>query len=57
MSALVFAWMQWASTHMLPLVQALGGMAVGAAVFGVVLALLDRDLVRNARRHFLPRTA
>lgn len=57
MAALVFAWMQWSSTHAPPLVQVLGGVALGVAVFGVVLALLDRDLVRNARRHFLPRTA
>jgi PST family polysaccharide transporter len=57
MSALVFAWMHWSSTHLPPLVQALGGTALGAAIFAVVLALLDRDLLRNARRHFLPRTA
>ena len=53
----VYAWVRWSSVHTPPLVQALGGTALGAVVFAVVLALLDRDLVRNARRHFLPRTA
>lgn len=57
MAVPVFVWVRWSSTHLPSLVQALGGMALGVAVFAAVLALLDRDLVRSARRHFLPRTA
>lgn len=57
MAVPVFVWVRWSSTHLPSLVQALGGTALGVAVFAAVLALLDRDLVRSARRHFLPRTA
>ena len=57
MSVPVYAWLRWSSVHLPPIAQAIGGMALGATVFALVLALLDRDLVRNARRHFLPRTA
>jgi PST family polysaccharide transporter len=57
MSVPVIAWAHWSAAHLPPIVQTLGGVAIGAAVFVLVLMLLDRDLVRNARRHFLPRTA
>jgi O-antigen/teichoic acid export membrane protein len=57
MAVPVYAWVRWSSVHTPPIVQALGGVALGATIFAIVLALLDRDLVRNARRHFLPRTA
>ena len=53
----VLAWLHWSERHVPALVQALGGAALGAAVFGAVLLMLDREMVRNARRHFLPRTA
>jgi len=54
MSAAVFAWMRW---EVAALAQVLVGTTLGAVIFAGALALLDRDLVRNARRHFLPRTA
>jgi PST family polysaccharide transporter len=57
MAVPVVAWVHWSERHLPVLLQTLGGVALGAAVFAAVLALLDRDLVRSARRHFLPRTA
>lgn len=53
----VLAWSHWSERHLPVILQALGGVALGAAVFVLVLLLLDREMVRNARRHFLPRTA
>ena len=52
----VVLWLRW-STHLPAVVQAVVGAAAGALVYAVVLALLDRDLFRRARAHFLPRAA
>ncbi|HUR82783.1 MAG TPA: lipopolysaccharide biosynthesis protein [Thermoanaerobaculia bacterium] len=56
MAVPVMMWVRWAA-HLPAIVQALGGMLLGAAVYALVLALLDRDLFRRARAHFLPGAA
>ncbi|HET8797588.1 MAG TPA: oligosaccharide flippase family protein, partial [Thermoanaerobaculia bacterium] len=57
MSVPLLAWMWWSAARLAPLVQLLGGTALGATVFAGALLLLDRELVRAMRDFFLPRLA
>ena len=56
MAAPVILWVRW-SMHLPAIVQVIGGTIIGAAVYALVLLLLDRDLFRRARAHFLPGAA
>jgi O-antigen/teichoic acid export membrane protein len=53
MAAVLVLWVRW-STHLPAVVQTFGGVALGGAIYAVALALLDRELLRRARQHFLP---
>ena len=55
MAAVLVLWVRW-STHLPAVVQTFGGVLLGGAVYAVALGLLDRELLRRARRHFLPHT-
>ena len=50
---LVF-WARWSAGQPSIVQLAVGGLA-GCVIYGLVLALLDRDIFRQARSHFLPR--
>lgn len=54
MAVPVYFWVRWSETHAPVIVQVAAGVAIGMAVYGAALALFDRDLIRRARRHFLP---
>ena len=56
MAVPVLLWVDWA-THLPAVVQVAVGTLLGGAVYALVLALLDRDLFRRARAHFLPGAA
>lgn len=56
MAVPLIGWLRW-SAGLLPVAQVAGGVAIGAMVYIAVLALIDRDLFRSARRHFLAATA
>lgn len=56
MAVPVLFWVRWA-THLPPFVQVAVGTMLGAAVYALVLAVVDRDLFRRARAHFLPGAA
>jgi O-antigen/teichoic acid export membrane protein len=56
MAVPVLLWLRW-TAHLPALVQITGGGLIGVAVYAIVLALLDRDLFRRARTHFLPGAA
>lgn len=52
MAVTLVAFLRW-TTHAQPAVQLFGGIAIGGAVYALVLALLDRDFYRRALSHFL----
>lgn len=54
MAVPVYFWVRWSETHAPVIVQVAAGVAIGMAVYAAALALFDRDLIRRARRHFLP---
>ena len=55
MAVPVRLWVHWAD-HLNPVLQIAVAGLFGAMIYGIVLALLDRDLFQRARRHFLART-
>jgi PST family polysaccharide transporter len=55
MAVPVKLFLEWAD-HLHPIAQIAISGVIGAAVYGIVLALLDRDLFRRAQQHFLPNT-
>lgn len=56
MTVPVILWLRW-SAHLPATVQVAAGTLIGGAVYAAMLALLDRDLFRRARAHFLPGAA
>ncbi|MDQ3281638.1 MAG: lipopolysaccharide biosynthesis protein [Acidobacteriota bacterium] len=50
MAALDFVWLRFTSDYA-PVVQLAGGVLIGAIVYLVMLALLDRELINGVRRH------
>jgi PST family polysaccharide transporter len=54
MGVTLAAFLRW-TAHIAPVAQLLGGVLLGALVYIVALALIDRDFFRRARTHFLTR--